>query len=54
MDYGNNYREVNANLRNSNQKERQLADHVHCGNVGYQQIADVYFRELVRQINLDS
>ena len=54
MDYGNKYSEVNVNLRNSNQKERQLADHVHCGNVGYQQIADVYFRELVRQINLDS
>ena len=54
MDYGNNYREVNANLRNSKQKERELADHVHCGNAGYQQIADVYFRELVRQINLES
>ena len=54
MDYGNNYREVNVNLRNSKQKERELADHVHCGNIGYQQIADVYFRELVRQINLDS
>ena len=54
MDYANNYREVDVNLRNSKQKERELTDHVHCGNVGYQQIADVYFRELVRQINLDS
>ena len=54
MDYANNYKDVNVNLRNTKETEKELADHVHCGNVGYQQIADVYFRELVRQINLDS
>ena len=53
MEYGNKYSEVNVNLRNSKVKEKELADHVHCGDIGYQQIADVYFRELVRQINLD-
>ena len=54
MEYGNKYNEVDTNLRNSKVKEKELADHVHCGNTGYQQIADVYFRELIRQINLDS
>ena len=54
MEYANKYSEVDVNLRNSKIKEKELADHVHCGDIGYQQIADVYFRELIRQINLDS
>ncbi|OUL09273.1 hypothetical protein B0533_03630 [Sedimentibacter sp. SX930] len=54
MDYGNVYNTSQVNLRNATDTERLLSDHVHCGAVGYMQIADVYFRKLAKQTYLES
>lgn len=43
-----------VNTRNPDVTENVTGDHVHVSNVGYDQIADGYYRELIAQLNKDN